>query len=150
MTYKDCSIRDVLSLSVNEALEIFAEHQRIRKTLALLQDVGLGYLLLGQSLVTLSGGECQRLKLARELIGSSSETRNLYLLDEPTAGLHPKDVEHFLVLLNRLADNGNTVVVVEHNQQLIRNSDWIIDLGPTGGDKGGYIIFEGTPKEKMS
>ena len=150
VTYKGCSIRDVLSLSVNEALEIFAEHQSIRKTLALLQDVGLGYLLLGQSLVTLSGGECQRLKLARELIGSSSETRNLYLLDEPTAGLHPKDVEHFLVLLNRLADNGNTVVVVEHNQQLIRSSDWIIDLGPAGGDKGGYIIFEGTPKEKMS
>ncbi|MCH1983505.1 excinuclease ABC subunit UvrA [Ruminococcus sp. OA3] len=145
--YRGVSIKDVLDLSVDEAREIFTEHPKIADTLTLLQDVGLGYLLLGQPLTTLSGGECQRLKLARELTGSRLGKHSLYLMDEPTTGLHPKDVEHFLVLLNRLADNGNTVVVVEHNQQMIRNSDWVIDLGPAGGDRGGYIIFEGTPEE---
>ncbi len=108
--------------------------------------MGLGYLQLGQSLTTLSGGEGQRLKLAKELIENRGNNRCLYLMDEPTTGLHPRDIEHFLVLLDRLTDAGNTVVVVEHNQQLIRNSDWVIDLGPEGGEKGGFVIFEGTPE----
>jgi excinuclease ABC subunit A len=145
--YKGLSIQDVLRLSVDEAVVFFAEQHKIVRILHLLQDVGLGYLELGQTLTTLSGGEGQRLKLAKELIGSSAGKRNLYLMDEPTTGLHPKDIEHFLVLLNRMVDAGNTVVVVEHNQLMIRNSDWIIDLGPEGGEKGGKVIFEGTPEE---
>lgn len=146
--YKRLSIKDVLSLPVDEAVDFFADQHKIVRILKLLQDVGLGYLELGQTLTTLSAGEGQRLKLAKELIGSTGK-RNLYLMDEPTTGLHPKDIEHFIVLLNRMVDSGNSVVVVEHNQQLIRNSDWIIDLGPEGGDKGGEVIFEGTPEEMI-
>lgn len=145
--YEGLSIKDVLNLSVEEAANFFAGHSKISKILNLLLDVGLGYLELGQTLTTLSGGEGQRLKLAKELIGSSNGRQNLYLLDEPTTGLHPEDVDHFLVLLNRMADAGNTVVVVEHNTQIIKNSDWVIDLGPEGGIKGGSVIFTGTPKE---
>ncbi len=148
MTYRGYSIKDILDLSVEEACEVFLGHKKITGILALLQDVGLGYLQLGQPLTTLSGGEGQRLKLAKELIGNRGQKQCLYLMDEPTTGLHPKDIEYFLALLDRLADAGNTVVVVEHNQQVIRNSDWVIDLGPEGGDKGGIVIFEGTP-EKM-
>ena len=133
-------------MSVDEARHVFADHKKILRILALLQDVGLGYLQLGQSLTTLSGGEGQRLKLAKELIENRGNNRCLYLMDEPTTGLHPRDIEHFLVLLDRLTDAGNTVFVVEHNQQLIRNSDWVIDLGPEGGEKGGFVIFEGTPE----
>ncbi|ASA25770.1 ATP-binding cassette domain-containing protein [Paenibacillus donghaensis] len=147
--YKGLSIKDVLHLSVVEAVDFFADHSKLIRILQLLQDVGLGYLELGQTLTTLSGGEGQRLKLAKELIGSSRGTKNLYLMDEPTTGLHPQDIEHFLVLLNRIVDAGNSVVVVEHNQQVIRNSDWIIDLGPEGGARGGEIVFTGTPKEMM-
>jgi excinuclease ABC subunit A len=147
--YKGRSIKDVLSLSVEDAVNFFADQPKILRILKLLQDVGLGYLELGQTLTTLSGGEGQRLKLAKELIGSGNAKRNLYLMDEPTTGLHPKDIEHFLVLLNRMVDAGNSIVVVEHNQQLIRNSDWIIDLGPEGGDKGGEIIFAGTPQDLL-
>ncbi len=146
--YRDRSIKDILKLSVEEGLPFFADQPKIIRILELLQDVGLGYLGLGQTLTTLSGGEVQRLKLAKELTGSSSTGKGtLYLMDEPTTGLHPEDIEHFQVLLDRMVDAGNTLVVVEHNQQIIRNSDWIIDLGPEGGDKGGIIIFEGTPKE---
>lgn len=145
--YEGLSIKDVLKLSVEEAAHFFNKHNKVKKILTLLRDVGLGYLELGQTLTTLSGGEGQRLKLAKELIGSSPEKASLYLLDEPTTGLHPKDVENFLVLIHRLVEAGNTVVVVEHNQQMIKNSDWIIDLGPEGGEKGGEVIFTGTPKE---
>jgi excinuclease ABC subunit A len=150
--YKGLSVKDVLSLSVDEAAGLFTDQTKIVRSLNLLRDVGLGYLELGQTLTTLSGGEGQRLKLAKELIGSTAAgtgKRNLYLMDEPTTGLHPKDIEHFLVLLDRMVDSGNTVVVVEHNQQLIRNSDWIIDLGPEGGDKGGEVVFIGTPDEMI-
>ena len=145
--YKGLSIKEILDLSIEEAADYFVNIPKIIKILRLLQDAGLGYLQLGQSLTTLSGGEGQRLKLAKELIGSSSGRKNLYLMDEPTTGLHPIDIEHFLRLLNRMTDAGNTVIVVEHNQQLIRNSDWIIDMGPEGGEKGGKIIFEGTPSQ---
>lgn len=145
--YEGLSIKDVLKLSVEEAMVFFNKHNNVKKKLQLLHNVGLGYLELGQTLTTLSGGEGQRLKLAKELIGIRTEKSNLYLMDEPTTGLHPKDVEHFLVLINSLVDVGNTVIVVEHNQQIIKNSDWIIDLGPAGGDNGGEIVFVGTPKE---
>ncbi|HHV11650.1 MAG TPA: excinuclease ABC subunit UvrA [Clostridiales bacterium] len=144
--YEDLSIKDVLNLSVEEAVNFFARQPKIIRILKLLLDVGLGYLQLGQTLTTLSGGEGQRLKLAKELINSPGK-QNLYLMDEPTTGLHPKDTEHFLLLLDRMVDAGNTIVVVEHNQQMIRSSDWIIDLGPEGGEKGGKIMFEGTPAE---
>jgi excinuclease ABC subunit A len=147
--YRGNSIKDVLNLSVEEAVNFFADQPKIIRILRLLHDVGLGYLGLGQTLTTLSGGEGQRLKLAKELIGSSTSKRNLYLMDEPTTGLHPKDIEHFLVLLNRMVDAGNSIVVLEHNQQIINNSDWIIDLGPEGGEKGGQVVFEGTPKQMI-
>lgn len=143
--YKGLSIKDILDLSIEEGDDHFEGIPKISKILYLLREAGLGYLQLGQSLTTLSGGECQRLKFAKELIGNSSGKKSLYLMDEPTTGLHPIDIEHFLKLLNRITDAGNTVVVAEHNQQLIQNSDWVIDLGPGGGTKGGRIMFMGTP-----
>jgi excinuclease ABC subunit A len=147
--YNGYSIHEVLKLSVEEAIEEFKSHNKIVKILKLLEDVGLGYLELGQSLSTLSGGEAQRLKLASELINNEGK-KNLYLIDEPTTGLHPLDVENFLILLNRIVDSGSTVIVVEHNQQIIRASDWIVDLGPEGGVNGGKVMAEGTPEEIMS
>lgn len=140
------SIKDVLKLSVEEAMILFKNYPRIVKILKLLNDVGLGYIELGQTLTTLSGGEGQRLKLAKELIGNEGKTR-LYLIDEPTTGLHPIDVENFLVLLDRIVDSGSTVIVVEHNQQVINASDYVIDLGPEGGINGGNVIAVGTPEE---
>lgn len=149
VNYKGLSVQNVLQLSAQEAADFFAPHPKITRILNLLLEAGLGYLELGQTLTTLSGGEGQRLKLARELIGAGPDKRILYLMDEPTTGLHPLDVRHFLILLNRLVDAGNTVVVVEHNQQLIRSSDWVIDLGPEGGDQGGTLVFTGTPAEML-
>lgn len=147
--YKGYSIKDVLGMSVEDALLAFHHHPKMLKMLELLKDVGLGYLELGQTLTTLSAGEGQRLKLAKELMENACP-HNLYLIDEPTAGLHPIDVENFLVLLNRMVDAGSTVIVVEHNQQVIKASDWIIDLGPEGGVKGGEVIAVGTPDEIVS
>nr|WP_207726910.1 excinuclease ABC subunit UvrA [Anaerosolibacter carboniphilus] len=147
--YKGYSIKDVLGMSVEDALRIFNNHSKIIKILRLLEDVGLGYLELGQTLTTLSGGEGQRLKLAKELINNEGKN-NLYLIDEPTTGLHPIDVENFLILLNQIVDSGSTVIVVEHNQQIIKASDWIIDLGPEGGINGGNVIAVGTPDEIIS
>ena len=111
-----------------------------------LSDVGLHYLTLGQPLSTLSGGECQRIKLASELYKQS----NVYVLDEPTTGLHMSDITHLVEIMNRLVDGGNTVVVIEHNLDIISNGDWIIDMGPGGGNKGGKVIFEGTPHDLLS
>lgn len=147
--YKGYSIKDVLRMSVEDTLNTFEKHPKILKILRLLKDTGLGYLELGQTLATLSGGEGQRLKLAKELIDNGGKN-NLYMIDEPTTGLHPIDVENFLVLPNRMVDSGSTVIVAEHNQQVIRASDWIIDLGPEGGINGGRVIAEGTPDEIMS
>lgn len=146
VTYRGHSITAVLGLSVEEGAELFADSPKISAILNLLQDVGLGYLELGQTTTTLSGGEAQRLKLAVELLANRGK-KNLYLIDEPTTGLHPLDVEKFLKLLDRMVESGSTVVVVEHNQQIIGAADWIIDLGPGGGDAGGRIIAEGTPSD---
>lgn len=146
------SIDEVMRMSVEEARAFFAAAadgapaRRIARTLGLLEDVGLGYLVLGQTLTTLSGGESQRLKLAKELIEGKGAA-NLYLLDEPTRGLHPQDVDHFLALVDRLVDAGGTVVAVEHNPQVIDHADWVIDLGPGGGDAGGQLVFAGTPAD---
>ena len=144
--YRGYSIKDVLQMSVEEAMNLFGDYPSIIKVLMLLKDVGLDYLELGQVLTTLSGGEGQRLKLAKELIGSEKK-KSLYLIDEPTTGLHPIDVDNFLVLLNRMVDAGSTVIVLEHNQQVINASDWVIDLGPEGGVNGGNVIAVGTPDE---
>jgi excinuclease UvrABC ATPase subunit len=139
------SISDVLGMSVRQALEFFSIKEIVRKLQAL-SDVGLDYLTLGQPLSTLSGGECQRIKIASELPKKGS----IYVLDEPTTGLHMSDISNFLAILNRLVDSGNTVIVIEHNQDIIKNADWIIDMGPEGGNKGGKVMFEGTPKQLLS
>jgi len=144
--YKGCSIADLLETPVSEALPILENIPQIRQKLETLVDVGLGYLHLGQSAVTLSGGEAQRIKLAREL--SKRQTgRTLYLLDEPTTGLHFDDVRKLLDVLHRLTDLGNTIIIIEHNLDVIRNADWIIDLGPEGGDDGGRVVAQGTPEQ---
>ncbi|HEX4574043.1 MAG TPA: excinuclease ABC subunit UvrA [Gemmatimonadales bacterium] len=144
--YKGKSIADVLGLSVAEALDFFENQPRIRTKLELLNDVGLGYIHLGQSATTLSGGEAQRVKLATEL--SKRDTgRTLYILDEPTTGLHFEDVRLLLEVLHRLVDKGNTVVVIEHNLDVVKTADWVIDLGPEGGAAGGRVVAAGTPEE---
>jgi excinuclease ABC subunit A len=143
--FRGHSISDVLELTVDEALEVFENVPRIKVKLRTLHDVGLGYIRLGQPATQLSGGEAQRVKLSAEL--SRRDTgRTLYLLDEPTTGLHYADVERLLQVLHRLVDHGNTVVVIEHNLDVLKTADWLIDLGPEGGEKGGYIIAEGTPE----
>jgi excinuclease ABC subunit A len=144
--YKDRSIADVLLLSVDEAAAFFENFTAISRLLASLQQVGLGYLSLGQPSTTLSGGEAQRIKLATEL--ARVDTGNtLYVLDEPTTGLHFDDVRRLLEVLHRLVDLGNTVVLIEHNLDVMKSADWIIDMGPEGGDAGGYIVASGTPEE---
>ena len=144
--YRDKNIHDVLSLTVEEALTFFHNIPPLKNRLQTLFDVGLAYITLGQSSVTLSGGEAQRVKLAKELSGRPSG-RTLYILDEPTTGLHPADIQHLLAVLGRLVDHGNTVVVIEHNLDVIKTADWIIDVGPEGGDMGGRIVVCGTPEE---
>ena len=147
--YKGKNIFEVLSMTVEDSLEFFNAIPSIKKKLSTLQDVGLGYVSLGQQATTLSGGEAQRVKLAKEL-SKSSLSHTLYILDEPTTGLHIYDVELLLGVLNRLRDNGNTVVVIEHNMEVIKSADWIVDLGPEGGSGGGQIIASGTPEAILS
>ncbi|MEE8589710.1 MAG: excinuclease ABC subunit A, partial [Spirochaetia bacterium] len=173
--YRDKSIADVLAMSVDEAVDFFSAHPAVHRALLLLQDVGLGYIPLGQPSPTLSGGEAQRIKLVTELaktklpptdssgrasdrneetagagrfgrIAAGRPARTLYVLDEPTIGLHMADVEKLIRVLQRLVDAGNTVVVIEHNLDIIAEADWIIDLGPEGGGKGGRIVVKGTPQ----
>jgi excinuclease ABC subunit A len=146
VTYKGRNISHVLQQTVDEALSFFAAETALVRRLKLLQEVGLGYLRLGQPATTLSGGEAQRLKIAAEL-SARLTTDHLYILDEPTTGLHLDDVKKLLVVLNRLVDAGNTVIVVEHHMDVIKTADWIIDLGPEGGDAGGEIVAEGTPEQ---
>ncbi len=139
------SITDVLDMTVEQALDFF-EIKEVKRKLQAMNDVGLNYLKLGQPLSTLSGGECQRIKLASELHKKGS----IYVMDEPTTGLHMSDISHLLEIMNRLVDAGNTVIVIEHNLDVIRNADWIIDMGPEGGTKGGRVMFEGTPKQLLN
>jgi excinuclease ABC A subunit len=141
-TYNGKDINDVLSLTISEAITFF-EQKSIRNKLKVLADVGLDYLTLGQTHDTFSGGEAQRLKLASKL----NKNGKIFILDEPTSGLHFADIEKLLKLLNKLVDDGNSVIVIEHNLDVIRQSDWIIDLGPEGGENGGKVIAEGTPIE---
>ncbi len=145
-TYKGKSIFDVLEMSVEEALLFFANHPKIKKKLQTLYDVGLGYMKLGQSSTTLSGGEAQRVKLASEL-QKPATGKTVYILDEPTTGLHTDDVKRLISVLQRIVDNGDSVVVIEHNLDVIKCADWIIDLGPEGGDGGGTVVATGTPEQ---
>ena len=162
--WKGKSIGEVLAMSVDEAVDFFAAHPSTHHALRLLQDVGLGYLTLGQQSPTLSGGEAQRIKLVTELAKvrtdaqgnaasrpgrGGADNKTLYVLDEPTVGLHMADVEKLLRVLHRLVDAGNTVVVIEHNLDVIADADWIIDLGPEGGEAGGRVVVQGPPEGMM-
>ena len=144
--YKGKSIYDVLEMTIEEGREFFANYPSIKRKLDTLCDVGLGYVKIGQPATTLSGGEAQRVKLANELAKRSTGS-TLYVMDEPTTGLHTHDVNMLVSVLQRLVDAGNTVVVIEHNLDLIKTADYIIDLGPEGGDAGGRVIAKGTPEE---
>ncbi|GAJ46830.1 uvrABC system protein A [Holospora elegans E1] len=132
-------------MSVTEALSFFQDIASIHKHLSIIESVGLGYVQIGQGAPTLSGGEAQRVKLAKELMKRSTG-KTLYILDEPTTGLHFDDVHQLLILLHRLADQGNTLIIIEHNLDVLKTLDWIIDIGPEGGQAGGYIVAEGTPQ----
>ena len=144
--YKGKSITDVLNMTIENAVEFFGNIPSILQKISTLNQVGLGYITLGQQSTTLSGGEAQRVKLATEL--SKRDTgKTLYILDEPTTGLHFEDVNILLHVLNKLVERGNTVLVIEHNLEVIKVADYIIDLGPEGGERGGYIIAEGSPEE---
>ena len=143
--YKGKSIADVLNMTVEEAVEFFQNVPFIYRKIKVLEDVGLGYITLGQSAVTLSGGEAQRVKLATEL-AKRDTGKTFYILDEPTTGLHFEDIHHLLEVVNKLVDRGNTVLIIEHNMDVIKVADHIIDIGPEGGEAGGSVLFEGTPE----
>jgi excinuclease ABC subunit A len=145
VTWQGLDIAQVLQLTVNQALEVFAEQAPARRSLQVLKDIGLGYLRLGQPATELSGGEAQRIKLATEL-QRKARGATLYVLDEPTNGLHPQDVDRLLVQLNRLVDEGHTVVVVEHDMRVVAQSDWVIDIGPGAGTQGGQVVVSGVPQ----
>ena len=144
--YRGKNIYDVLKMPVKEALDFFKNHRKIKDKLQVLYDVGLGYIELGQSATTLSGGEAQRVKLASEL-QKKPTGKTMFVLDEPTTGLHMDDVHKLIMIIDRIVDNGDTVVVIEHTLDVIKCADYIIDLGPDGGDKGGELIACGTPEE---
>jgi excinuclease ABC subunit A len=147
--YRGKHMADVLAMTVQEALAFFDAVPQLQRRLEILSEVGLGYIQLGQPATTLSGGEAQRVKLAREL-GKATTGRTLYLMDEPTTGLHFVDIERLLLVLRRLTDAGNTVLVIEHNLEVIQAADWVIDMGPEAGEKGGRIVAEGTPEHVAS
>jgi len=143
--YKDKNISEVLEMTIDEALDFFANEKRIQQKIQPLVDVGLGYVQLGQSSNTLSGGEAQRIKLASFLIKGNNATKTLFIFDEPTTGLHFQDIKKLLKSFDALLEQGNTLVVIEHNLDVIKSADWIIDIGPEGGEKGGYVVYEGEP-----
>lgn len=146
--YKGKSISDVLNMEMEEAVTFFDAIPQISRKLRTLFEIGLGYITLGQNAVTLSGGEAQRIKLASEL--NKKDTGNtVYILDEPTTGLHFEDIRILLEVLNKLADRGNTILVIEHNMDIIKSADYIIDMGPEGGAEGGHVVFEGTPEQMI-
>jgi excinuclease ABC subunit A len=147
--YRGKNMADVLAMTVQEALAFFDAVPQLQRRLEILSEVGLGYIQLGQPATTLSGGEAQRVKLAREL-GKARTGRTLYLMDEPTTGLHFVDIERLLLVLRRLTEAGNTVLVIEHNLEVIRAADWVIDMGPEAGEKGGRIVAEGPPERIAS
>ncbi len=155
--YGNKNIADILAMSVDEAVEFFEAHPKLAYAMQLLQDVGLGYLTLGQQSPTLSGGEAQRIKLVAELAKARPrlerlnvmQRHTLYVLDEPTIGLHMADVEKLIRVLHRLVDAGNTVIVIEHNLDIIAEADWVVDMGPEGGDGGGRIVAQGPPERVM-
>jgi excinuclease ABC subunit A len=144
--FKNRNIREILDTTVTEALALFAHHRKLARILQTLEDVGMGYVQLGQPSTTLSGGEAQRIKLSRELARRDTG-RTFYVLDEPTTGLHFDDVRRLLDVLARLADQGNTVAIIEHNPDVIKCADWVVDLGPEGGHEGGHVVAEGTPEQ---
>jgi len=154
VTYQEKNVADILDLTIDEAVEFFKNEQKILNKLQPLVDVGLGYVHLGQSSNTLSGGEAQRIKLASFLIKGNNASKTMFIFDEPTTGLHFHDIKKLLIALNTLIEQGNTILVIEHNMDMIKSADWVIDIGPEGGDKGGNVVFEGTPedlvKEKTS
>ena len=149
ITFRGKNISQVLEMTIEEALEFFANHPQIQRRLVTLNEVGLGYIHLGQQATTLSGGESQRVKLASEL-SRMGTGRTLYLLDEPTTGLHFEDVKMLLNVLHGLVDKGNTVVVIEHNLDVVKTADWIIDLGPGAGHHGGHVVIMGRPEDVVS
>jgi excinuclease ABC subunit A len=137
-----------LRLSIDDAAELFDKHPKVKRTLSTLQEVGLGYVSLGQAATTLSGGEAQRVKLSREL-SKRATGRTLYILDEPSTGLHAEDIRKLLEVIQRLVEAGNTVVMIEHNLEMIRTADWVVDLGPEGGEGGGQLLVAGPLEEVM-
>ncbi|MNC01001.1 UvrABC system protein A [compost metagenome] len=144
---RDKSISDVLEMTVEEAAEFFADHKYLKHKLGIMNELGLGYLTLGQSSTTLSGGEAQRVKLSNELAKIKRGAHNLYILDEPTTGLHLADIQKLLLALNKLVDGGHSVIVIEHHLDVMKSADYIIDMGPEGGNGGGYVVAEGTPEQ---
>jgi excinuclease ABC subunit A len=147
--YNEKNIADVFRMTVEEAVPFFHAFPKIARPLKILDDIGMGYITLGQASNTLSGGEAQRIKLAYEL-GKESHGKTLYVLDEPTTGLHFADVERLIQILHRLVDMGNTVVTIEHNLDIIKDADYLIDLGPEGGDQGGHVVASGPPSEVVN
>ncbi|MEL6591205.1 MAG: excinuclease ABC subunit A, partial [Bacteroidota bacterium] len=149
VTYEGKNIHDVLSMTISEAQEFFKKHKKIHTKLDILNRVGLGYLRLGQSTSTLSGGEAQRMKLAYFLAQSTQSRNAFFIFDEPTTGLHFEDIRKLLGAMNELVERGNTVVIIEHNLEVIKCADWIIDLGPEGGQEGGNLLFQGRPEDMI-
>src|SRR5690606_17307939 len=147
--WNDKNVSDILDLSVDEALDFFADQPKIIAKLQPLADVGLGYVKLGQSSSTLSGGEAQRIKLASFLIKGNNSKNTLFIFDEPTTGLHFHDIKKLLKSFDALIAQGNTILVIEHNMDMIKSADWIIDIGQEGGEQGGHLVFEGTPEEMI-
>ena len=150
ITYQDKNVSDILDMTIEQAVEFFAKEPKILQKLQPLVDVGLGYVHLGQSSNTLSGGEAQRIKLASFLIKGNNAQKTMFIFDEPTTGLHFHDIKKLLKALNTLIEQGNTILVIEHNMDMIKCADWVIDIGPEGGDKGGNVVFEGKPEDLLN